>query len=178
MKGLPILLVFLLAPFLLPAQREGEELMAWSASRKLSWADYKAEPNPDSDAAATTATYLIFSYSIRDDLPSYSIESKFSKTRSWGLHKTAYILSHEQGHFDLAEVYARKLYKKVQEYRFHQKNYRKDLQKIYQEVLDEKEEMQNKYDRETNHSINREKQAEWLKKIEKMLKETQEYANY
>ena len=94
------------------------------------------------------------------------------------MHKTAYILSHEQGHFDLAEVYARKLYKKVQEYRFHQKNYRKDLQKIYKEILDEKEEMQSKYDRETNHSINKEKQVEWLKKIEKMLEEYKDYADY
>ena len=167
-----------IAPFLVPAQEPGEELLAWSSSRKLTWADYKASPDPNSDAAATTASYLVFSYSIRNDRISYRIESKFSKTRSWGLHKTAYILSHEQGHFDLSEVYARKLYKKVTEYRFNKKTYQKDLQKIYQDILDEKEAMQNKYDRETNHSINKEKQAEWLKKIEKMLEETSDYADY
>jgi hypothetical protein len=178
MKGFPLLLAFLLAPFLLPAQREGEELLAWSATKKLSWADYKAEPNPDSDAAATTATYLIFSYSIRDDLPSYSIESKFSKTRSWGLHKTAYILSHEQGHFDIAEIFARKLYKKITEYRFNKRSYQKDLKKIYQEILDEKEKMQQDYDRETNHSINREKQTEWLQKISRELEQYKDYAGY
>jgi Bacterial protein of unknown function (DUF922) len=178
MRNTVFIFLLTMAPLLLPAQQPGEELLAWSASRKLTWADYKASPDPNSDAAATTASYLVFSYSIRNDDISFRIESKFSKTRSWGLHKTAYILSHEQGHFDLAEVYARKLYKKVQEYRFHKKNYRKDLQKIYQEVLDEKEEMQNKYDRETNHSINKEKQAEWLKKIEKMLEEYKDYANY
>lgn len=178
MRNIVYILLLTLAPLLLPAQQTGEETLAWSAGRKLTWADYKARPDPNSDAAATTASYLLFSYSIRNDEISYRIESKFSKTRSWGLHKTAYILSHEQGHFDLAEVYARKLFKKVQEYRFHKKNYRKDLQKIYQEILDEKEEMQNKYDRETNHSINKEKQAEWLKKIEKMLEEYKDYANY
>ncbi|HRG91513.1 MAG TPA: DUF922 domain-containing protein [Chitinophagaceae bacterium] len=178
MRNSIFILLFTFTPLLLPAQQAGEELLDWSASRKLTWADYKASPDPNSEAAATTASYLVFSYSIRNDDISYRIESKFSKTRSWGLHKTAYILSHEQGHFDLAEVYARKLYKKVQEYRFHKKNYRKDLQKIYQEILDEKEAMQNKYDRETNHSINKEKQAEWLKKIENMLEEYKDYANY
>jgi len=45
-------------------------------------------------------------------------------------------------------------------------------------VTDEKEEVQNDYDRETRHSINKEKQAEWLKKIEKMLEEYRDYADY
>ena len=57
-------------------------------------------------------------------------------------------------------------------------SYEKDLRKIYQDILDEKEEIQNKYDKETNHSINREKQAEWLLKIADMLEEFKNYTNY
>ena len=160
------------------AQEPGEELLEWSHTRKLTWADYKAAPNPNSDAAASTTSYLGFSYSVRNEGFSYRIESKFSKTRSWGLHKTPYILSHEQGHFDIAEVFARKLEKKMKEYRFNPKTYQKDLSKIYRDILDEKEEMQNDYDRETNHSINREKQAAWLKKIEALLQEYEPWADY
>ena len=44
--------------------------------------------------------------------------------------------------------------------------------------MDEKESFQDSYDKETNHSINKEKQAEWLKKIEKMLVDLEEYSNY
>ena len=94
------------------------------------------------------------------------------------MHKTDYILSHEQGHFDIAEIFARKLNKKMSEYRFDKKTYQKDLNKIYHDILDEKEKMQNDYDKETNHSINKEKQAEWLKKIAKMLEEYKDYADY
>ncbi len=161
----------------LTAQDTGEELIRWSHNG-LTWADYKGKPNPKSDAAASTTTYLMISYTIGNNNFSYRIESKFSKTRSWGLHKTPYILRHEQGHFDIAEVFARKLHKKMSEYSFNKKTYPKDLKKIYQDILDEKEELQNRYDRETNHSINKEKQEEWNKKIEKLLDEYKAYADY
>ncbi len=173
-----IVLAILFQPMILSAQEAGEELLDWSHSRRLTWADYKAKPNPGSDAAASTTTYLGISYNINTHDFGYTIELKFSKTRSWGLHKTPYILSHEQGHFDIAEFFTRKLNKKMSEYKFDRRTYQQDLKKIYQDILDEKEEMQNDYDKETNHSINKEKQAEWLKRIVKMLEEYKEYSDY
>ena len=173
-----LLLALLFQPLTMRAQDNNEELLDWSHSRKLTWADYKASPNPGSDAAASTTTYLGITYNITTNDFSYAIESRFSKTRSWGLHKTPYILSHEQGHFDISEIFARKLNKKMREYRFDRKTYQKDLKKIYQDILDEKEEMQDEYDTETRHSINKEKQAEWLKRIAKMLEEYKDYADY
>jgi hypothetical protein len=168
----------LLLPSLLFAQSKDEELLEWNAARKLTWSDYKASPNPESDAAASTTTYLGIDYNISSTSFSYKIQSVFSKTRSWGSHKTPYILSHEQGHFDIAEIFARKLHKEMSEYKFNKKTYQKDLQKIYNEVTGEKEEMQNDYDNETRHSINKQKQAEWLKKIAEMLEEYSDYADY
>ena len=108
----------------------------------------------------------------------YKIKSLFSRTRSWGLHKTDYILSHEQGHFDIAEIFARKLHKKMSEYRFDKRTCNKKLGEIYDEIVEEKSEMQNDYDKETRHSINKEKQAQWLKKIERLLVEYEDYADY
>ena len=175
---------FVTSLFLLPllslSQTAGrnEELVIWHPVNKLSWNDYKAKPDPTSDAAASTTTYLTISYNISSSDFTYKIESRFSRTRSWGLYKTPYILSHEQGHFDIAEIFARKLHKKMIDYRFDKKDYEKDLKKIYQDILDEKREMQDDYDKETNHSINKEKQEEWLKKIAKLLEEYAEYADY
>jgi hypothetical protein len=173
-----LILLFLFVPAGLFAQNKNEELLNWCSSKKLSWNDYKGNPDRESDVAASTTTYLIISYNMSGNSFGYKIESKFSKTRSWGLYKTDYILSHEQGHFDIAEAFARKLNKDMSEYRFNKKTYQKDLRDIYQDILDEKEEMQNKYDKETNHSINKTKQAEWLLKIQKMLEEYSEYADY
>ncbi len=155
-----------------------EELLDWSGTRKLTWKDYKASPDPESDAAASTTSYLAIEYNITSSSFGFKIQSRFSKTRSWGLHKTDYILSHEQGHFDIAEIFARKLNKKMSEYRFDKKTYQKDLNKIYHDILEEKEKMQNDYDKETNHSIRKKEQAEWLIKIPKMLEEYADYADY
>src|SRR5687767_2000030 len=94
-----------------------DELLRWSSTRKLAWSDYKGRPDPASDAAASTTTYLGIDYHFSNNGFTYKIDSRFSKTRSWGLHKTEYILSHEQGHFDIAEVYARKLHQKMGEYK-------------------------------------------------------------
>ena len=44
--------------------------------------------------------------------------------------------------------------------------------------MDEKEDYQNKYDKETDFSRNKEKQNEWLEKIREELDETDEFANY
>ena len=152
--------------------------MGWNAARKLTWSDYKADPNPESDAAASTTTYLAIDYNISSTSFSYKIQSLFSKTRSWGLHKTNYILSHEQAHFDIAEIFARKLNKGVSEYQFNKSTFQNDLNAIYKSVVDEKEKFQQQYDDETDYSRNKAKQEEWFKKIESELKQNKSWAGY
>jgi hypothetical protein len=157
---------------------ESEESIDWNPSKRLTWNDFKSQPDPNSDAAASTTTYLGIEYSFSNNTVSYKIACRFSKVKSWGLHKTAYILSHEQGHFDIAEIFARKLHKEMLAYQFNRKTYEKDLKKIYQQILDEKEEWQNAYDGETRHSINKKKQAEWLEKIADALNAYEDFADY
>lgn len=168
----------MLFPLLAPAQEKDEELMAWNAARKLEWSDYKGSPDPISDAAASTATYLGIEYNIRSNNFSFKITCMFSKNKSWGRARTEYILSHEQGHFDIAEIFARKLNKRMSEYQFNKNTFQEDLEKIYSDILDEKEKIQNQYDNGTNYSRNKERQAEWLKKIEMLLEELKEFSDY
>lgn len=171
------LLFLTIIPFITIAQ-DNDETIRWSSDKKLTWNDYKGKPERGTDAAASTATYLGIDYKMNKEGFSYTITSSFSKKKSWGLHKTAYILAHEQGHFDIAEVFARKLNKKMSSYVFNKNTYEKELGKIYKDILEEKQALQNKYDDETNHSINKEKQTEWLKKIEKMLEELDAFKHY
>ncbi len=160
------------------AQSEGDQTIKWSASKKLNWSDYKAAVDPNSSAAALTATHLGFSYSITNGEFVFTVSSLFSQTQSWVRHKTVYILAHEQGHFDIAEIQARKFYQSLLSYKFNEKSFKKDLNNLYQTALLEKQTMQQLYDQETQHSINKEKQAEWLLNIEKLLKETEDYRGY
>lgn len=160
------------------AQEVKGDLIHWKDRSQLTWDDYKGKPDPDAGAAASTATYLAVEYSFKDGKLGYKITCSFSRSKSWGLHKNDHILAHEQGHFDIAEIFARRLYKKLKAYEFDKKNYQSDLKGIYDDITKAKEDMQNRYDLETNHSINKEKQAEWLERINKELQDLKGFADY
>jgi hypothetical protein len=154
------------------------EFIEWSAVKRLTWDDYLAKPSSLSDAAAITSTALGVEYHLRNNTLTYTITCRFSKANSWGRHKTDYILQHEQGHFDITELFARKLAKELKVYKFNLHKYQDDVSKIYKKLMDEKEKYQNKYDKETDFSRNKEQQAEWLQKIRDELDDLDEYANY
>jgi hypothetical protein len=160
------------------AQTSVEEMIDWKPNRPLAWKDYQGSPDPDSDAAALTATYIGIDYSINEKGFTWKIQCRFSKTRSWGRAMTDYILLHEQGHFDIAEIFARKLNKKMTEYRFDKNSYKTDLRSIYTSITTEKENFQDQYDRESDHSRKKEEQAKWTRKIAEMLNELKDYSGY
>lgn len=173
-----IWLVLFISPLFVISQDANEELLDWNTGKRLVWDDYKSRPDARSDAAASTSTYLGINYSVSGSSINYKITCSFSKNKSWGRYKTDYILSHEQGHFDITEIFARKLNKRISEYKFDKTSYKIDLQKIYQDILEEKEQFQNQYDEETDFSRNKDKQAEWLIKIAKMLDALKNFSNY
>jgi hypothetical protein len=157
---------------------EDEEYIPWLDSRRLGWEDFQGEPRSQNEAVASTSTSLGISYQVKNNRLNYQITCNFSKVKSWGLLKTDYILAHEQGHFDITELYARRMHEALSSYKFNKKTFRADVNKIYQEVVKGKEAMQATYDGETDHSRNRRQQMLWLSKIEKMMEETSVYSNY
>jgi predicted secreted Zn-dependent protease len=165
--GKIILGAWLISPFI--GHTQDEEFIEWSPAKRLSWEDYLAKPASSSDAAAITSTALGLEYHVRNNVLTYKITCRFSKTRSWGKYKTDYILLHEQGHFDITEIYARKLDEAIRDYNFNPKKFKTDLDQIYKDIMEEKEDVQNQYDLETDFSRNQEKQADWIKKIQKEL---------
>jgi hypothetical protein len=162
-----------------PAVRsEDQEYIPWIDDRRLLWNDFQGEPKRNTDAVASTSTSLGIAYQVKNSSLTYQITCKFSKIKSWGLVKTDYILAHEQGHFDITELYARKLHQELQDYRFNKKTFRKDVNDIYQRIVKEKEAFQAAYDGQTDHSRNRKQQMQWLEKIGKLLEETADYSAY
>jgi Bacterial protein of unknown function (DUF922) len=160
------------------AQDKDEELIDWKSSRQLTWSDYKGKPDANSDAAAATTTYLGIEYKMDEKGFAWKIQCRFSLTKSWGRSKTDFILKHEQGHFDIAEIFARKLNKKMSEYQFNKTTYKTDLKTIYDGITKDKEAFQDLYDSETDHSRKKEVQIEWLKNIEKMLEDLKDHSGY
>jgi len=171
----------LIAAFIFPLiflSRGEEDLIKWNENRKLTWEDFKAAPVKMGSTAAMTTTHLGFSYNVANGKITYKIDCQFEKNKSWGLVKNDWILKHEQGHFDIAEIFARQLNRSVSEYQFNKTTFQKDLNDIYKSVVDGKEKFQQQYDDETDYSRNKIKQEEWIKKIESELLQNRAWSGY
>ena len=153
-------------------------LIAWSTARKLTWSDFKGDPDPRSPNAALTSSNINIEFGFNNTGFQYSIRCVFDKNRSWVRIANDYVLAHEQGHFDIAETYARRLNKALAAYRFNAASGNKDVNDIYGGSMKEHRQTQAQYDQETDYSRNRPKQAEWLKKIAADLKSLSAFANY
>ena len=153
-------------------------LIPWSDARKLSWDDFKASPDPRSGNAALTSSTINIEFGYDEEGLQYSIRCTFDKTRSWVRIRNNEVLAHEQGHFDIAEIYARKLSKAMHDYRFQPKTVSKDVNEIYDSMMNQHKLAQNQYDKETDYSRNRTSQELWLKKIQQQLNEVKAFANY
>lgn len=154
------------------------DMIPWENDKRLIWEDFLCEPKVGTDAVASTSTSLGIAYQLNDGELKYHITCYFNKEKSWGLMKTDYILAHEQGHFDITEVFARRLNQALQNYQFNRKTFKKDIGQIYQAIVSQKEEYQKTYDGQTDHSRNRKVQYDWLEKIDSLLAETAPFANY
>lgn len=157
---------------------ETDDYLSWSASRPLTWEDFMCEPKRNTDAVALTSTALGIAYNASNGKLHYEITCNFSKIKSWGILKTSYILAHEQGHFDITEIYSRILHRELQGYKFNRRTFRQDVNEIYDRVVKEKEAFQLMYDGQTDHSRNKKVQQEWLDKIQQLLTETEPYSDY
>jgi len=153
-------------------------LIDWNTDRKLNWEDFKAAPDKNSPNAALTSTAIKIDFTYNNQALKFHIRCQFDKKSSWGRVKNDYILSHEQGHFDIAEIFARRLYKSLKEYEPNPETLTKDINKIYQDMMQQYHDRQTLYDGETKFSIDTEKQAEWLKKIKNELVELKAYSDY
>lgn len=158
-----------------------EESMLWNESRKLTWADFKASPDLKSRASAITASGITFEYSVktsRKEIVDFStkVEAHFYPNKSWFLEKQVdvYILAHEQLHFDIIELYARKLREQLSLLVVNQ-NLKGQMNRLHASINKALNDTQQLYDLQTNHSINVTMQKEWEAKIIKELKTYEAY---
>ena len=153
-------------------------MIEWSASRKLTWADFKGSPDPSSNNAALTSSSITVGFEYTNKGLKHSIKCKFNKLLSWGRIRNEYILNHEQGHFDIAEAHARLLNKNLKAYVFDSKTVNNDINRIYDDAMKQHVSMQKQYDLVTNHSLDSAEQQKWDKKIATLLTDLEEYSDY
>ncbi|MEQ8220161.1 MAG: DUF922 domain-containing protein [Arenibacter sp.] len=153
---------------------QAEEVVLWTPTGKLEWSDFKGKPSNISNAAAITASGITYSFSAqgtKDRMElDFKVDTHFYPDKSWYKPKLAnpIILSHEQLHFDISEVYARKLRQILDKTKF-TSNAKSEVKEIYRNILRELNDYQNQYDSETNFSRDTVQQLIWNKKIKKAL---------
>ena len=80
-----------------------------------------------------------------------------------------YHLLHEQRHFDITKLGAEKFVNELKNASFTMQNYQQLINQIFDRVYDENIALQNTYDRETRHSLDKEKQEEWNDRLGKAV---------
>lgn len=146
----------------------------WSENRNLSWSDYLATPDmADTSNVALTYYGIASAMKTKGDSVIITVRSIFDKEKSWVKpnDKTDSLLTHEQGHFDIAELYARILKKTLKDTRFKKATLGVDFNKVYKNNSANLNAEQGVYDEETNHGRIPSKQLEWNKKIKNRLDE-------
>jgi hypothetical protein len=155
-----------------------KEIIAWNENNKLNWDCFKGKSDNSNNRAITCSTiYCKFEESNNLTI---NIRACFIKKESWKKDKlpSDYHLSHEQKHFDIAEIYARKLRKILTDTIFKSEAIaRKEIPKIIRDNNKALNIYQDLYDKETNHSINKENQSLWDKRIEEEIKAGDNYSD-
>ncbi len=158
-----------------------EDQIVWSKDYKLIWDDFQGRAKSSSTAGAMTISGIRRNFSYENARITFNTESIFFKKDSWvkDYDKIPSTLEHEQLHFNITELFARKFRKALQEMKFKKngKKTQKEFLEIYDKIDEEKDAYQELYDKETTNPRDEIKQAEWVKKVTKELSELEQYSN-
>jgi len=149
--------------------QNSDSLKCWSDKDKLKWSDFKGRipDNADSLNLYAVAPCRLHAIPVRThDVLSYHTTLVFLKYDAWARDTAKYLLAHEQLHFDIAELHARKLRMAIQEISKKIKNPKaQDFLPVIQKLYLENRNMQDEYDQQTYHGVITDTQQEWQKKI-------------
>lgn len=172
--------ILLALPILCFTLLTGAQNINWTADKNLSWSDFAGEPNSSSQYHASTQSGVQYgsswSGSGGEVTLAFQVFAYFDPNRSWvkPWKGTDRLLEHEQLHFDISELHARKLKQALSTFNF-TKRHEREVKVLFQENTDQRNAMQAQYDLETDHMVNREAQIKWEQYIHEELEKLAEY---
>lgn len=160
------------------AQEIESDSICWSESRKLKWSDFQGPPDTIMSTGRAGCGVVLQAAGYWDKgLPNFLVTNYFMKNSSWTIDTiSSHLLEHEQLHFDIAEIHARRMRKAIDSLRKEGIKSFEPYSEVIQYLLDRKNEINILYDEETAHSVYETQQAEWKEKIWAELKCLKEYA--
>jgi hypothetical protein len=148
----------------------------WQSKKLLKWSDFKLKDKPSRNFRAGGSTNIIFSSdTLVNGKYKFIIKAYFFPYKSWsGTDKSSSLLLHEQVHFNIAELVARKMRACIREVEVDNQN----IDSLVWKILSVKKEMDalgKKHDKETANGRVKTRQIEWQKKIDEQLNQLKEY---
>ena len=169
------LLLLLVAPV---AQAQ---LIKWSESTQLKWEDFKRTPPANRDTAQYifTASKIGIMYYDLDTVLEVSVKAMVNCQESWlrpQADTSSVSLHHQQMQFWLAEVYARKLRKRISEYvpKAGEDHFR-FFQNLTRENKEEMKAAQAAHHKETERGTNDHAVVQWDKEIANELQKLEDW---
>jgi len=167
---------FLIVSFCETAQQADNQIL-WVNNTRLTWDDFKGNYDTvvyNRQFAANTHWSLRYKYKISPQTGlNIDVFAYFIPNASWvkdESKKKDALLRHEQLHFDLTELFARKLRKFLSDKTFTLANCKEELRGYFAIFLDELKATQHTYDDETNHGLKKDEQASWEASIPAQIK--------
>lgn len=169
---------------LLNSQIQMNDSLAWDETRKLRYEDFQSLPYDTGPTfyggKAIAATCAALKYDLLWN-PSFTglgiqVQAIFIKSQSFMIKKEERSLRHEQIHFDLTELYARKIRKLV--YDINDTSIYVNVnvvQNLINGEIKKHREAQKDYDKGTWHGNVEEAQRDWEKKVSKELMKLEVY---
>lgn len=153
----------------------------WNQRRMLDWEDYRVKTSfsANETAVARSAWDYDTPWYTKGAMLYININTVFVKNASWVKkgNESEYLLRHEQGHYDIAEVNARKYRKAIKEFTFKRATIKNDLDSLHQYYYSLCLKEQEQYDLDTKHSENKEVQEQWTSQIIGELENGMNYWN-
>jgi len=165
--------------------QSGDSKISWIEEFPLKWQDFQGTPLEKTLFHANSNTGLSYSWGLKGTSQKmeldYKVETFFYPEESWvqPASKSDYLLKHEQLHFDISELHARKLRKLLASLDASKinKDSRNYLNKLYEKLDKERSAMQNAFDKESNHSLNKEAELKWQQFIKEELDKLKDFTS-
>lgn len=146
--------------------KDYETKITWRADRKLTWVDFKGKPDTENYPTALALTNSGFGFEPSSfnlfKSGNLFIQATMNTYDSWVLPegRNDYVLRHEQIHFDITEIYSRKLRKIFQDNNITPADYER-AKEIFEATFAECQQFQNRYDADTQKGKKEETQNKW-----------------
>jgi hypothetical protein len=177
-----IVLTFILIPiFILKVSAQSNEIdnsiLPWHSSRDLNWSDFQGEVDPNTFGSAMTShkievlptNVMVDENDNIQDYEKMTVQAQFYKNKSWTTTKSDLILIHEQLHFDIAELFARKIRKRFTVFKLNNVTTFSAYLNCYNLFWKECRKMQRQYDSETSHGQNESVNEAWVRRVRTKL---------